>query len=107
LPPTFKNWSNILSRGWAGPQRAVRFRFDLQPCQLPIDLAIPCGMIVNELVSNALEHAFPQGPSGTIRVAFASDAAGYRLTVADDGVGLPEGLDPGKQGALGLKVVQP
>jgi PAS domain S-box-containing protein len=84
----------------------VRFRFDVQPCQLPIDLAIPCGMIVNELVCNALEHAFPQGRSGTIRIAFASDAASYRLTVADDGVGLPDGLDPGKQGALGLKVVQ-
>jgi two-component sensor histidine kinase len=63
-------------------------------------------MIVNELVSNALEHAFPEGRSGTVRIAFRGDAAGYELTVADDGVGLSEELLTGKPGTLGLKVVQ-
>jgi two-component sensor histidine kinase len=84
----------------------VRFRFDLHPSPLPLDLAIPCGMIVNELVSNALEHAFPEGRSGTVRIAFRGDAAGYELTVADNGVGLSEELLAGKPGTLGLKVVQ-
>lgn len=95
-----------LAQGTGDIAARIRFQYGLQPSQLPLDLAIPCGMIVNELVSNALEHAFPDGRSGTIRIEFRGDAAGYELTVADDGVGLPEGLLAGKPGSLGLKVVQ-
>lgn len=95
-----------LAQGMGEIAARIRFQYELQPSQLPLDLAIPCGMMVNELVSNALEHAFPDGRSGTIRIAFRGDAAGYALTVADDGVGLPEGLLAGKPGTLGLKVVQ-
>jgi len=84
----------------------VDFRLDVQPVPLSLDLAIPCGMIVNELVSNALEHAFPDCRSGEIAVEFIHDEAGYRLTVADNGVGM--GAEPaGDQGtSLGMKVVE-
>ena len=95
-----------LAQGPGKTAARVSFRLDLEPSQLPLDLAIPCGMIVNELVSNALEHAFPEGRSGTIRIAFSGDAAGYDLTVADNGVGLSEGLLAGKPGTLGLKLIQ-
>lgn len=95
-----------LAAGMGKTAARVSFRFDLEPSQLPLDVAIPCGMIVNELVSNALEHAFPEGRAGSVRIAFSGDAAGYDLTVADDGVGLSEGLLAGKPGTLGLKVVQ-
>lgn len=88
------------------PAARVRFCFDLQPCQLPIDLAIPCGMIVNELVSNSLQHAYPDRRPGIIRIAFALDGDGYVLTVADDGVGVSQRLLEGKAETLGLKVVQ-
>ncbi|MFH1266359.1 MAG: histidine kinase dimerization/phosphoacceptor domain -containing protein, partial [Planctomycetota bacterium] len=63
----------------------VDVRLDVQPLPLSLDLAIPCGMIVNELVSNALEHAFPDCRPGEIGVEFIRDEAGYRLTVADNG----------------------
>ncbi|WP_232798403.1 sensor histidine kinase [Salinibacter altiplanensis] len=73
---------------------------DTQP--LSVDQAIPSGLIVNELVTNALEHAFPEGRSGTVAVTFRADEGTARLTVADDGRGA-DGLD--ENGRLGLRLV--
>jgi len=63
-------------------------------------------MIVNELVSNALEHAFPDRRPGEIGVEFIRDEAGYRLTVADNGVGMRAEPAGGQGTSLGMKVVQ-
>ena len=68
-----------------------------------MDQAIPAGLIVNELVTNALEHAFPDGRSGTVAVTFHADEGTARLTVADDGRGA-DGL--GGNGSLGLRLVR-
>jgi len=84
----------------------VDFRLDVEPVPLSLDLAIPCGMIVNELVSNALEHAFPDGRTGEIGVEFSRDEAGFRLTIADDGVGMSAEWADGQGTSLGMKVVQ-
>ena len=84
----------------------VSLELDAEPLPLSLDLAIPCGMVVNELVSNALEHAFPECCSGEIRVAFHGDATGYCLEVADSGVGLRGGTGHAEGGSLGMKVVQ-
>jgi two-component sensor histidine kinase len=71
-----------------------------------IDEAIPCGLIVNELLSNALKHAFPGGRKGEIRVRCISLEDGrISLTVSDDGVGLPPGLDLRNTESLGLQLV--
>lgn len=67
------------------------------------DDAIPVGLIVSELVSNSLLYAFPEGTPGTITVALSEDAGLYRLTVQDDGIGLPPGCTD--QGSLGLTLV--
>ncbi|MDZ7377933.1 MAG: PAS domain S-box protein [candidate division KSB1 bacterium] len=72
---------------------------------LGIDSAIPCGLIVNELVSNALKHAFPKARAGMIRVSFARENGRYALQVADDGVGFPKGLDFRNSPSLGLQLV--
>jgi two-component sensor histidine kinase len=76
---------------------------------LDIDTAIPCGLIVNELVSNSLKYAFPGGRSGTISVLCSHAPHGRRyahiLTVGDDGVGLPEGFEIDACDSLGLKLV--
>ncbi|WP_263786375.1 sensor histidine kinase [Salinibacter grassmerensis] len=74
---------------------------DAQP--LSVDQAIPAGLIVNELVTNALEHAFPTGQSGTVAVTFYADEGTARLAVADDGRGT-DGLD--ENGSLGLRLVR-
>jgi len=84
----------------------VALAFALEEVPLAVDRAIPCGLILNELLTNALKHAFVGGRSGTIRVELARQGAdGIRLVVADDGHGLPPGLDLGKSPTLGLQLV--
>jgi two-component sensor histidine kinase len=71
-----------------------------------VDIAIPCGLVLNELITNSLKHAFGDGRPGTIRVELAPTACGrLRLAVKDDGVGLPEGMDVHKARSLGLQLV--
>lgn len=74
--------------------------------ELGLDKAVPCGLIVNELVSNALKHAFPDGRAGCIRVdLFRAGESGVELSVSDDGVGLPSHFDIGTADSLGLRLV--
>ena len=84
----------------------VRLRHQLAPVALTLDQAVPCGLIVNELVSNAFKHAFPGERGGEIRVALTADPDGRRvLAVTDSGVGLPPGLDIERSDTLGLQLV--
>ena len=85
----------------------VQLRLDLAPVRLEIDQAIPCGLLVNELIANALKHAFPAGRTGELRVEFQPVAVGaqLRLRVADDGVGLPANFDMQQLTSLGLQLV--
>jgi len=74
--------------------------------QLPINAAIPCGLVVNELISNALKHAFPGDRQGLIAVKLFADADGRAvLSVSDNGVGVPEDVDMSKTSTLGLQLV--
>jgi PAS domain S-box-containing protein len=73
---------------------------------LPIDTAIPCGLVVNELISNALKHAFPGDMKGEIQVDLAYDGPGHVvLSVSDYGIGIPEEFDLTQAGTLGLQLV--
>jgi len=72
---------------------------------LGVDTAIPCGLIINELLSNALKHAFPSGRQGQIRIVFTNCQGEYSLTIADNGIGLPDDLDFKKSSSLGLQLV--
>ena len=74
--------------------------------KLPIDAAIPCGLIVNELISNALKHAFPAGRAGTIEVTFGHDGQRHAtIAVTDDGVGIGEGVELEQSETLGIQLV--
>ena len=75
---------------------------------LPIELATPCGLLVCELVTNALKHAFPDGRAGevTVRIAGDEDEDLMKVTVADDGIGLPEGFDPKAGGSFGWQLIE-
>ena len=71
-----------------------------------VDKAIPCGLILNELITNALKHAFKDGRPGTIHVELLRlDTERVRLTVRDNGIGLADGANVQKSGALGLQLV--
>jgi PAS domain S-box-containing protein len=77
-----------------------------EPITLTVDDAIPCGLIVNELVSNALKHAFHDRKSGLLEVQFrAIDPKTYELVVRDDGVGFPEGVDFASLTSMGMTLV--
>ncbi len=73
---------------------------------LSVDQAIPCGLIVNELVTNALKHAFPDGDGGTITVTFTRTGDGARLSVADTGPDPPSEADLRESDSLGFKLVR-
>lgn len=73
---------------------------------LPVDKAIPCGLILNELMTNALKHGFPDGLRGTIRVELGKVSQGQlQLSVQDDGVGMPTGFDIRQTQSLGMHLV--
>jgi PAS domain S-box-containing protein len=87
------------------PQR-IQFTSTVEHVSLTIDTAIPCGLLVNELISNALRHAFPPGRAGHLWVTLCREVDGQlSLTVRDDGMGLPEGLDFQTTTSFGLKLV--
>jgi PAS domain S-box-containing protein len=77
-----------------------------QPVWLDLQRAVPCGLLVNELVSNALKHAFPPGRSGRVEVVLVAAHGQARLTVRDNGIGLPPQGNPDPQRvSLGLQLV--
>jgi len=78
---------------------------DVVDVKLNIETALPCGLIISELVSNSLKHAFPSGGKGEVQVLLQADDHGYILTVSDNGVGLPENLDYKNAKSLGLQLV--
>jgi two-component sensor histidine kinase len=81
--------------------RAIVLRTDIESVLLPTDRAIPIGLIVNELVTNAVKYAFPGESSGTVMVALKRLPGEFRLTVADDGKGIEsQRADSGLGGRL-------
>ena len=107
LAAYLQNLCQQLFRAQVATPGALHLQLALDPVHLEIDQAIPCGLLVNELVSNALKHAFPDGRRGEVRVELRAlaDGAGWRLRVADDGVGLPADFDLQQLTTLGLKLV--
>ncbi len=94
---------NLLASYGARSER-VRAEVRVLTCPLSLDTAIPCGMIVNELVANALEHAFGT-EGGTLWVSYGPDNGHHELRVADDGRGLPDDFDIDRGDSLGLRLV--
>jgi len=72
---------------------------------LDISTSIPLGLIVNELVTNSLKHAFPPGKSGEIDIKFHTLDDKYQLEVKDNGIGFPKDIDYKNTGSLGLRLV--
>ncbi len=86
----------------------IRCAVNTNPVTLHAEKAIPCGLIVNELVSNAFKYAYPSGQGGEIRVNLAEDPAGrITLSISDHGVGLPAGFDWSNSHSMGLPLVEP
>jgi two-component system sensor kinase len=101
-----RNLVNNLNLSYNTHGDEVRLAAEIDDLQMSLDTAVPCGLIINELVTNALVHAFPEGRSGDVYVKFRSQGDDkYLLAVKDNGVGLPEDLDPQNSRSLGLQLV--
>jgi two-component sensor histidine kinase len=98
--------TDYLRTSLVGEPDSIRISLDADAVSLPLDLAIPCGMIVNELVANALTHAFPDHRRGEIQVGVNCDNTSCQLSVVDNGIGMEESASTGKATSMGLKVVQ-
>jgi len=83
----------------------IRVNIRIDDIFLDVDTAIPCGLIINELLSNALEHAFPDNRHGEIGITFTQDQGEFILVISDNGVGFPADLDYKKSASLGLQLV--
>jgi PAS domain S-box-containing protein len=85
----------------------VKLKLDIDNIFLDLDTAIPCGLIINELVANSLKYAFPNNRKGEIEVKFHSNIEGIMtLIVRDNGIGIPDKFDINTASSLGLTVVQ-
>ncbi|HMG55720.1 MAG TPA: CHASE domain-containing protein, partial [Kofleriaceae bacterium] len=84
---------------------SVKLDLAIDDVAVPVDKAIPCGLLLNELITNALKHAFVDGRSGELRVELSRTDDRIRLMVSDNGVGLPAGLDVRGTRSLGLRLV--
>ena len=87
-------------------QRGISLSLMLEPVEIGIETAVPLGLILNEIISNSLKHAFPEGRRGEIKVTLSKqDEDTVKLSVADDGAGMPAGLDFATTSTLGLKLI--
>lgn len=90
----------------AADARGIALQAEVEPIELGIDTAVPVGLLLSELISNSLKHAFPDGRRGRIVVRVAMDEAGsIELRVSDNGIGFPADMEQTSSRALGLKLV--
>lgn len=101
-----RNLINNLKYSYMTPNKTIDLEFDIEDISLSLDAAIPCGLIVNELVSNCFKYAFKSKPMGTIRVELRKDSNNNKkLVIHDSGDGLPKDLNIETNDSLGLQLV--
>lgn len=103
----FRSIVNSLTQSYIRAKQEIvtTIKVDEKIKDVDMDFAIPCGLIINELVSNSIKYAFPDG-SGHIVISFdKQEGSGIRLSIKDDGIGLPAGLNYREIDSLGLQIV--
>ncbi len=96
--------TNLLSSN-GGLSKDIKRDIQIENIYLNIDIAIPCGLLVNEIISNSIKYAFMDGRKGTIKVEFHQEDGIYSLIISDDGVGMPSGTDLDNYNTMGLKMI--
>jgi len=104
FPEYVENLINNLFLTYNISQSQVKNTIQVEDVKLNIETAVPCGLIINELVSNALKYAYPTG-NGKLELVLKSTSPGYLLTISDDGVGFSKDLDYKNTTTLGLQLV--
>ncbi|HYL38713.1 MAG TPA: histidine kinase dimerization/phosphoacceptor domain -containing protein [Bryobacteraceae bacterium] len=107
FPEYIRQLAAHLFHSYGVPADRIHLRTDLDKLYLSLDAAVPCGLIINELISNSLKYAFPDGRHGEVRVELHEHADHMaRLVVADNGVGLRSDIDWETARSLGLRLVR-
>ncbi|MCC5925945.1 MAG: PAS domain-containing protein [Bacteroidetes bacterium] len=90
---------------WLGKDSVVQKHFDVDYVEIDIDKAIPCGLLVNELISNAVKHGLKHQPSGNLWLSLHKNDGKVRITVGNDGNKLPEGFTLEHTDTLGMQLI--
>ena len=102
-----KSIANDLIRSYAVTPDKIKLNTKIEDVSLGLDNAIPCGLIINELISNSLKYAFPKDREGEINIVLRSiNSDEIELTLSDDGIGIPAEIDIRETESLGLQLVQ-
>lgn len=107
LPDYITQVTTHLFRSMAAERGKIQLHLDLAPMSIALEQAVPCGLLVNELVSNCLKHGFPEGRAGDIHIELQAVGGGpqVRLRVCDTGVGLPPDFEEKRASSLGMQLV--
>ena len=101
-----RNLCENLMISYGADKNRIKLDIKTEKTEMVADTAIPCGLIINELITNSLKHAFPGERSGTISLSFKQlKSRDFLLTVSDDGVGLPKDVDIYSTNSLGMQLV--
>jgi two-component sensor histidine kinase len=89
-----------------GPKSNIKLNINIENVLINIDYAVPCGLIINELLTNSFKYAFPDGRQGIITILVKSnDNDMIQISICDNGIGIPKDLDIRKTKSLGLKLI--
>jgi two-component sensor histidine kinase/putative methionine-R-sulfoxide reductase with GAF domain len=101
-----KSIANSLFRSYGIDTNKIKAKIEIGDVSLGVDTAVPCGLLINELVSNSLKHAFPEERNGEIRIALRSiNEDEFELIVSDDGIGIPQDLDIKNTESFGMELI--
>nr|WP_279343363.1 ATP-binding protein [Fundidesulfovibrio terrae] len=100
-----ENLAGKLAASFSGRNGKVRLHINAAPTLLGIDKAVPCGLLVNELITNAFKHAFDASRGGNLNISLHKNGSEAQLTISDDGPGFPEGFDIRDSPSLGAQLV--
>jgi two-component sensor histidine kinase len=102
----FRDQVTALSDIYSHKGHEISCEIHSQEVFLPVDQAIPCALVVNEILSNAYKHAFKGRKQGTIEISAVQENGQIHIIVRDDGIGMPAHFDISRSNSLGLKLIR-
>jgi two-component sensor histidine kinase len=87
-------------------RKQIRFSLDIEKIDFPLSHSVPIGLILNEAVTNSIKYAFPEDRQGIVEIILKQKNEKFHLTVSDDGIGIPETINPENTKSLGLKLMK-